>query len=48
VRKAAVKDAGDLASTMAVVARFSEKPLEVAANGEAWSGTWPASGPWEA
>jgi hypothetical protein len=47
VRKAGAKDAGDLASTMAVVARFGGKPLEVAASGEAWSGQWPASGPWE-
>lgn len=47
MRKAAVKDAGDVAATMAVVARFAGRPLEVAASGEAWTGKWPASGPWE-
>lgn len=47
VRKAGVKDAGDLASTMAIVARFAGKPIEIAASGGAWSSKWPASGPWK-
>lgn len=47
MRKAAVKDAGDVAATMAVVARFAGRPLAIAASAESWSSEWPASGPWE-
>jgi Nucleotidyl transferase AbiEii toxin, Type IV TA system len=45
-RKAGVNDAGDLVSTMAAVARFAGRPLEVAAGGVPWTGHWSASGPW--
>ena len=47
VRKANVDDAGTLASTIAAVTGFLQKPLaSAAANDAAWTATWPAAGPW--
>ncbi len=46
VRKAAVRDAGTLAETIASVRAFVEAPLASAANGTPAPGTWQQGGPW--
>ena len=46
VRKAGVRDAGSLASTIAAVRAFVEAPLAAAANGSLAPGMWRAGGAW--
>jgi len=46
LRKAGVRDAGDLAGTIAAVAVFLEGPLFAAARGTSFPAVWHAPGPW--
>lgn len=47
-RKAGIKKAGDLATTIEHVARFCTEPLVHAAAGDAWADAWKPTGPWKA
>jgi predicted nucleotidyltransferase component of viral defense system len=47
-RKAGIKKAGDLATTIARVAAFCAEPLTQAARGDSWDQTWAPGGPWMA
>ncbi len=46
VRKTGAREAGDLPSAIAEVARFVWGPLAAAATDSPWSGTWAPGGPW--
>jgi hypothetical protein len=46
VRKAAIRDAGSLAETVAAIATFIERPLMAAARDVSDGTSWRAAGPW--